>query len=73
MFDKSESSLAKNFVQGCRSGPSMLCSQGSEPREHGGEYVCMLRKVCPGVSKSTEDIRVRTTVWVLQLIGNDQF
>ena len=30
-----------------------ICSQGSEPREHSGEYVCMLRQVIPGVSKST--------------------
>ena len=29
----------------------------------------MLSQVCPGVSKSTEDIRVCTTVWILQLIG----
>ena len=34
-----------------------ICRQGSEPREHSGEYVCMLSQVCPGVSKSTEDIR----------------
>ena len=47
--------------------------QGSEPRGHSGEYVCMLSQVCPGVSKSTEDIRVRTTVWILQLIDRDQF
>ena len=50
-----------------------ICSQGSEPREHSGEYVCMLSQACPRVSKSTEDIRVRTTVWILQLIGRDQF
>ena len=34
-------------------------------REHSEEYICMLRQVCPGVSKSTEDIPVRATVWIL--------
>ena len=30
-------------------------------------------QVCPGVSMSTEDIRVRTTVWILQLISRNKF
>ena len=51
----------------------LICSLGSEPREHSGKYVCMLRLVCPGVSKSMEDIQVRTTVWILQLIRRDKF
>ena len=29
----------------------------------------MLCPVCPGVSKSTEDILIRATVWILHLIG----
>ena len=36
---------------------------GKWTREHSGEYVCMLRQICPGVSKSTEDIWVRAVVW----------
>ena len=48
------------------------CRKGSEPRMNSGEYVCMLSQVCPGMSTSTEDIRVRTTVWILQLIGRGQ-
>ena len=55
--------IGKEFLTGLslRSFTSTLrwiCSQGSEPREHSEEYVCMLRQVCPGVSKSTEDIQV---------------
>ena len=78
MSDKSESSLAKEFLTGLSlrsflSTLPLICSQGSEPTEYSGEYVCMLSQICPGVSKSTEDSRVRTTVWILQLIGRDQF
>ena len=50
-----------------------ICSQGSETREHSGKYVFMLSQVCLGVTKSSEDIRVRTAAWILQMIDRDLF
>ena len=47
-----------------------MCSQRSEPTEHGRDFVCMQLHACAGVFRSSEDIRVHMIVW---LYDRDQY